>query len=117
MTADEAMAAPPEETERTMTDDAVDLLRDVLRAERMLARDIKRQATDAGISDKTLRVARQRLAVVSSREGFGADTKTFWALGPAPFVPSEPTRAPSNNGAQMDSQGTNGSADAHEMVL
>ena len=93
ITADDVMTPPRDEGDRTMTDEAVDLLRDVLSAGRVLARDIKRRAGEAGITDKALRTARERLGVVASREGFGADTKTFWALGPLPFVPSEPTRA------------------------
>lgn len=72
MTADEAMQPPPENGERTMTEDAVELLRAILTNGPLLARDIKRQATDAGISDKTLRTARQRLNVTVDREGFGA---------------------------------------------
>ena len=69
MTADEAMQPPPENGERTMTEDAVGLLRAILANGPLLARDIKRQATDAGISDKTLRTARQRLNVTVSAKG------------------------------------------------
>ena len=108
ISADEAMAPAPDDGERTMTDDATDLLRDTLAAGRVLARDIKRMATDAGISDKALRNARNRLNVVVAREGFGADTKSYWMLGPAPVVPSDPIRALTNNRAQMASEGTNG---------
>ncbi len=63
ITADEAMAPAPEDGDRTMTDDATDLLRDVLIVGRVMARDIKRRAAEAGISDKALRNARQRLGL------------------------------------------------------
>ena len=69
ITADEAMVPAPEGGEQTMTEDAVDLLRDMLVGGRILARDIKRRAGDAGISDKALRSARQKLGIAVSREG------------------------------------------------
>jgi putative DNA primase/helicase len=108
MTVDEAMAAPATDDDRTMTDEAVDLLREMLLPGRVLAKDLKRQATDAGISDKALRTARHRLAIVVEREGFGPQTKTSWRLPSAPLVPSTPISAPSGNRAQMYPEGTNG---------
>jgi hypothetical protein len=120
ITADEAMAPPLEDGERTMTEEAVDLLRDVLSAGRVPSHDVKRRATEAGISDKALRTARERLNVVSSREGFGADTKTFWALGPLHSCPPKafvPIRAHENNRAQLDPEGTNGRPDVDGEVI
>ena len=111
ITADEAMASAPEEGERTMTEDAIALLRDALSFGRVLSKDIKRQATEAGISDKALRTARERLAIIPSREGFGADMKTFWALGAVPVVPSDTLQAPLHNGAQLGKQGTTGNGE------
>ena len=112
MTADEAMQPPPENGERTMTEDAVELLRAILTNGLLLARDIKRQATDAGISDKTLRTARQRLNVTVDREGFGANTKTFWSLRPGSLVPSNPIHAHETSRAQVDDEGTSGQGGA-----
>lgn len=110
VSADEAMAPPPEEGERSMMEEAIDLLQDILRAGRMPARDVKRQAQDIGISDKTLRRARERLNVRVSREGFGTEAKSYWMLGEtAPLVPNTalvPTPAHENNGAQVTRVGT-----------
>jgi putative DNA primase/helicase len=107
ISADEAMA-PQDDDDRTMTDDAVDFLRDALTAGRVLARDIKRRASESGITDKALRNARGRLGVVVTREGFGAEIKSYWTLGPAPVLPSEPINAQQITRAQMDYEGTNG---------
>jgi hypothetical protein len=41
---------------------------------------IDKQARKAGISKPTLRRARERLVVVSKREGFGSDGKFFLSL-------------------------------------
>lgn len=108
ITADEAMAPAIVDGDRTMTEDGADLLRDVLLAGRVLARDIKRRAADAGVSDKALRNARQRLGIVVTREGFGADCRTYWSLGDGAVVPSGSSYAHETNGAQVDDEGTSG---------
>jgi hypothetical protein len=112
ITADEAMVPAPEGGEQTMTDDAIDLLRDMLVGGRILARDIKRRAGDAGISDKALRSARQKLGITVSREGFGADTRTYWSLHSCPPAPFVPTPAYKESRAEMESEGTNGAVAA-----
>ena len=109
-TADEAMRPAEDDSDRTMTGDAVDLLRDILIAGRVLARDIKRRATEAGISDKALRNARTRLQVAVSREGFGADTRTYWSLHSCPADPFVPIAAIGQNRAEMEPEGTNGAS-------
>ena len=108
ITADEAMAPAIVDGDRTMTEDGADLLRDVLMAGRVLARDIKRRAADAGVSDKALRNARQRLGIVVTREGFGADCRTYWSLADAAVVPSDPTYAHESIRARVDDEGTSG---------
>jgi hypothetical protein len=108
ITADEAMAAPMADEDRTMTDEATDLLRELLLPGPLVAKDVKRQAIDAGISDKALRNARTRLGIIVTRAGFGAQTKTIWRLPDAPLVPSAPTNALVGNRARMDVEGTNG---------
>src|SRR5208337_742221 len=102
------MAAPMPDDDRTMTEEATNMLRQTLLPGRVLAKDLKRQAADASISDKALRTARLRLRVEVEREGFGAQTKTFWRLPTAPLVPSTPINAPFEHRAQMDPEGTNG---------
>jgi hypothetical protein len=109
ITADEAMAALATDDDRSMTEDALELLREILLTGPLPARDVKRQAAEAAISDKALRSARTRLGIVVKREGFGAHTKTVWRLPDAPLVPSAPTNALVGNRAQMDPEGTNGS--------
>ena len=104
------MVPAPEGGEQTMTEDAVDLLRDMLVGGRILARDIKRRAGDAGISDKALRSARQKLGIAVSREGFGADTRTYWSLHSCPPDSFVPTSAYRENRAEMVAEGTNGAA-------
>lgn len=118
VTADEAMAAPATDEDRTMTDEAVAFLRAALSGgARLLGREIKRDAIDAGISDKALRSARIRLGIKPESEGFGKDRGTYWRLpisaAPAPtgaYVPSTPINALLENRAHMDSEGTYGNA-------
>jgi hypothetical protein len=107
LTADEAMVPAPEACEQTMTEDAIDLLRDMLVGGRILARDIKRRAGDAGISDKALRSARQKLGIAVSREGFGADTRSYWSLHSCPADSFVPTSAYKEKRAEMGVEGTN----------
>lgn len=112
ISADEAMAAPPEEGERSMSEEAVDLLRDMLNSGRVIARDVKRQADELGISQKALRIARERLHVTVVREGFGGEAKSFWMLAPDPLVPPEATYAHELNGALVGHEGTSGGESA-----
>lgn len=108
ITADEVMASQPDGGERTMTEDAVDLLRDMLIGGRVLARDVKRRASESGISDKALRSARLKLGIAVSREGFGADTRSYWSLHSCPTDPFVPNPAHGQNRAEVGTQGTNG---------
>lgn len=62
ITADQAMTLEPDD-ERTATDEAMDFLRETLAAGAVKAGDVQRQARQAGISDKALRRARERLGI------------------------------------------------------
>jgi hypothetical protein len=114
ITADEAIAAPMAEEDRTMTDEAVTFLQTILKdGARLLSREIKHDASDAGISTKALRSARLRLCIKLETEGFGKDRRTYWRLPvhiaetpPAAYVPSAPIDALSKNRAHMDAEGT-----------
>ena len=75
-----ARAEVSADDEPTMTSEAESLLRDILSDGRALARNVKRQAAEANISDKALRRARERLRVQVHREGFGAEMKSYWLL-------------------------------------
>lgn len=112
ITADEAMAPAPDDSDRTMTDDAVEFLAAILKGgDRHLARDIKRRAGEAGISDKALRNARERLQVVSEREGFGVDMLTYWRLQLCPPTPVLPNSAHGQNRAELRVEGKTEGAD------
>jgi hypothetical protein len=56
--------------------EAEDFLRDVLRNGPVLAKDVEKDATEAGISKATLKRARGRLKVVAAKDGF----KGGWTL-------------------------------------
>jgi hypothetical protein len=62
----------------------VDALRHVLQDGRVEAGRAKRALNASGFSEKQIRTARERLNVVSEREGFGSDMKTFWKLPNTP---------------------------------
>jgi hypothetical protein len=63
------------------TDKAVGFLQDRLRnGARVLSREIQREAADAGISEKALRLARQRLRIRPQAEGMWKDRRTYWQL-------------------------------------
>jgi hypothetical protein len=63
------------------TDKAVAFLRDRLRnGARVLSGEIRRKAADEGISEKALRLARQRLGIRPQAEGMWKDRRTYWSL-------------------------------------
>jgi hypothetical protein len=79
-TADELVSSPRDPEERTAIDEAKDFLRDLLAEGGQLARDVHREAREAGISERTLSRAKSALGVKSQREGFGKDGKFYWVL-------------------------------------
>ena len=80
MTADEAMACQPDEEERDAFDDAVELLRHILKDGPVGAVEIKKEATHLNISEKVLRRARKRLNIATERQGFGPGSVCRWRL-------------------------------------
>lgn len=73
----QADAAVDDET-RSATSEAVDWLREYLASGPAKAIDVQREARDAGLSDKALRTARERLGIRSSKSGFSGGW--CWAL-------------------------------------
>lgn len=69
-TADEALAPAQAAEERSATDEAADWLRDLLAAGPMKASDVQREARRAGIGDKPLRAARERLGIKPRKSAF-----------------------------------------------
>ena len=113
-----ARAEVSADDEPTMTSEAESLLRDILSDGRALARNVKRQAAEANVSDKALRRARERLGVQVHREGFGAEMKSYWLL-PKGVQPSIRAHScPSQDRAKLgtnEAGGTNavGEAEPH----
>ncbi|HUX74562.1 MAG TPA: AAA family ATPase [Steroidobacteraceae bacterium] len=70
--------ARDDDGQKTATDEAVDFLRGQLRDGPMKAADVKREGTAAGISDPTLRLARQRLGIRPEKRGYSGGW--WWRL-------------------------------------
>lgn len=94
-----------ESGEQPDDDDPAEALRRILSAGQLTGKEAKKLMTDNGYTTKQVRTAREKLSVVTSREGFGKDIKSYWALPSfvpnSPFVPSEPHSCP------QESVGTN----------
>lgn len=78
VTADQAMASPEGNDKPSATDEATAWLREILSAGPMKASDVKQQALEAGISEKVLRRAQQRLGIKPRKEGFDGGWR--WSL-------------------------------------
>jgi len=67
--------------ERSAVDEAMDFLREALAMEDRETSDVMAEARRAGISEKTLRNARERLKIRARREGLpGTKQKFYWSL-------------------------------------
>lgn len=108
--ADEIYA--PDEGGRSATDEAVEFLRDVLASGPMAAKDVKREAREAGITEKPLRAARGRLGIKPQKTRF--DGGWEWAL-PEDALPSQD--AHSCERAPSGVEGTLGADSGHEDAL
>jgi len=106
MSADEALAAHDGGDEaRTAKQEAIDFLTVTLAQGKMLAKDVRREATAAGITPKSLRSAREELGIKPEKAGF--DGGWAWEL---PKMPSTPEDAHSPEGrAPSATEGTFGS--------
>lgn len=78
VTADEALAPAQATEERSATDEAADWLRELLAAGPMKASDVQREARQAGIGDKPLRAARERLGIKPRKRAFAGGWE--WGL-------------------------------------
>jgi archaellum biogenesis ATPase FlaH len=79
--------------EKNQTDEAIDWLQDFLGDSEVDSKVAKQKATDAGVSEKALRRAREKLKVHINRVGKGKEHVTLWSL-----APSTPTHAPLKEG-------------------
>lgn len=64
-------------------------LRELLMAGRMSFRDVRRLASEAGFSERSLRRTAQSLGIRIDREGQGTEHRTCWSL-PTPATPATP---------------------------
>jgi putative DNA primase/helicase len=106
VTADQALAALDGNREsKSEKSEAIEYLMDMLGEGPVSAKDIKRDATDAGISPKSLRGAREALGVKPERIGFGSEGGWVWSL---PKMPKDAKGAHVSNGASLGEKGTFG---------
>jgi hypothetical protein len=86
ITADQALAAMEGKGQaRTDKAEASDFLQDILANGSLPAKQVKAEATEAGISAKSLRSAREALGIKPEKTGFGGEGGWVWSL---PKVPS-----------------------------
>ncbi|HEV8276807.1 MAG TPA: AAA family ATPase [Streptosporangiaceae bacterium] len=85
--------------------EAEEVLREILAAGPVPAKQAKTQARDAGISERTLARARVAIGAVTKREGFGPGAYYLWAL-------PDSMRAMDASPAKLDAHGTHGTHEA-----
>ena len=78
MTADEALALPDGNDEKTDTEWAMDFLRDFLASGPKQVSEINKEARRAGVKDKPLRRAREKLGIQPRKSAFAGGWE--WAL-------------------------------------
>ncbi|MCY1404542.1 hypothetical protein D9M71_197520 [compost metagenome] len=91
--------------DQTDDDDPADALRRILNSGPLSGKDAKRLMTDNGFTQKQIRTAREKLSVVTTREGFGKDIKSYWSL--PSFVPNSPFVPSESHSCPLSSVGTN----------
>jgi putative DNA primase/helicase len=91
ISANEVLALEPPE-DRTATDEAADLLRQLLSPGPMKAQDVQREARQAGISEKALRRARERLGITPRKAAFSGGWTWELSTEDAPNVEDAPLK-------------------------
>jgi putative DNA primase/helicase len=85
ISADQALAALDGHGEnRSGKAEAIDFLTDLLSRGPVSAKDVKKEALDAGISPKSLRSAREALGIKPGKIGFGVESRWDWNLPKMP---------------------------------
>jgi hypothetical protein len=83
--------------EKSLSDEAKEWLEEFLSQGGMDKATIKREAQKLGFSEKSLRLAREKLGITPKRQGSGTSHTSMWAL-PASLMPQPSTYALSNVG-------------------
>jgi hypothetical protein len=73
--------------------DAADWLRDVLAAGRLERRSLIKNGESAGFSERTLDRIANRIGILKTRDGYGAEMRSYWALSTSPSSPSSATES------------------------
>jgi putative DNA primase/helicase len=90
----EEVAGHTDGTDRSASDEAAEFLADLLADGPVPAKEVYREAEDAGIKDRTLERAKARLHVASRRRG----DRWSWELPSNPRTPSSPAVTPGDHG-------------------
>jgi len=88
-----ALLAEPDGGEgRSAAGEAEAFLAEILSTEPVAGKDVQRLAREAGIAERTLRRARERVGVVLTRQGFGSGSMVLWSLTaePATLATTDP---------------------------
>lgn len=100
MVSADILYSEPNQEDKNQTDEAMEWLESFLGDSEVDSKVAKQKATDAGISEKALRRAREKLGVRVIRRGKGKEHVTLWEL-----MPHTPTDAPLNVGtSSLDGQ-------------
>lgn len=83
--------------EKSLSEEAKEWLEEFLSQGGIDKATIKREAQKLGFSEKSLRLAREKLGVTTKRQGSGTSHTSLWAL-PTSLMPQPSTCAPSNVG-------------------
>ena len=100
-TAEQVAGGPTDHEEMTDTDECVEMIRSLLADGPRSGREVKSECRKEGFTDRVVRRARERLAVVTRREGFGSDGRSMWRL-PSPL---RDHAGPPPQGARMGTHG------------
>ncbi|WP_286790491.1 MULTISPECIES: AAA family ATPase [unclassified Pseudomonas] len=93
------------ENDQVDGDDPAEALRRILSEGPLTGKEAKRLMTDNGFTQKQIRTAREKLAVETSREGFGKEIRSYWSL--PSFVPKTPFVPFDAHSCPQKSMGTN----------
>ncbi|OGZ10753.1 MAG: hypothetical protein A3C93_05555 [Candidatus Lloydbacteria bacterium RIFCSPHIGHO2_02_FULL_54_17] len=113
VTADEALTPFEPNEEHTATDEAVGFLRDLLSGGSMKAHEVKKEAREAGISEKSLRRGRERLGIKPRKSAFEGG----WEWGLTEDAPSSQDAHPKTEGTLGDTGHLGGDSEVQKSIF